>query len=185
MPATQIAVYSIPTSIEIGGGAHLASLCRPLPGLSYYCSVIEGVPLAPLKSMEREESQLPAGAGVYGESSFPAAHSLGASRLRLRLRLLRPHRSLGALVIFVLVPRAYALGYGAAVPAGLQIPCARWAQLAFTFKIRHPKFKILTLPPTRCARGSGYFCSCTQGLRPGLKAGVPGGTLNSACLRLA
>ena len=42
MLATQIAGHSIPTSIEIGGGAHLASLCRPLPGLSYYCTVIEG-----------------------------------------------------------------------------------------------------------------------------------------------
>ena len=65
---------------------------------------------------------------------FPAvsaARSLGASRLRLRLRLLRPHRSLGALAIFALVPRAYALGYGAAVPTGLEISCARWAQGIF------------------------------------------------------
>ena len=30
-----------------------------------------------------------------------------------------------------------------------------------------------------------YCLIVPQGLRPGLKAGVPGGTLNSACLRLA
>ena len=102
-----------------------------------------------------------------------AAHSLGASRLRLRLRLLRPHRSLGALEIPLIVPQGLRPGLKAGVPGGTQYSLRPLG--AASFHIQNPTSKIQNPHSAAHSLRSGLwlFLFLYPGLTPWAKSWRP------------